>query len=194
MMGSSAIAKRREALILLLKDSESSVRSSAAAALEKLEALQSLDSLLEQLKKGNMVEKVRAIYALGETGGERVIKPLLYCASRPEVELKGAAIDVLGNLAERSTLQVLLNLLKDENSGIRARAIRAVGNFRDPSLVSVLLPFLDSGDGLTDVEALLALCRIGNETLEDKFVNLTSSPIAATREAAATALGYLKSA
>jgi HEAT repeat protein len=191
-MEPNAIAKRREALIPLLNDSESSVRSAAAAALEKLEGLQGVDALLEQLKKGNMAEKVRAIYALGETGGEKVIKPLVYCASRPEVDLKGAAIDALGNLVERSTLPVLLNSLKDENSGIRARAIRAVGNFKDPSIIAALVPFLDAGDGLTDVEAVLALCKIGDKRLEDKFIKLTASPVAVTREAAASALGCLK--
>jgi HEAT repeat protein len=193
-MEPSAIAKRREALIPLLNDSESSVRSAAAAALEKLEGLQGIDALLEQLKKGNLAEKVRAIYALGETGSERAIKPLVYCASRPEVDLKGAAIDALGNLAEPSTLPILLNCLKDENSGIRARAIKAVGNFQNPSTAAALVPFLDTGDGLTDVEAILALCKIGDKSLEDKFVKLTGSPVAVTREAAATALGCLKAA
>ena len=191
-MEPSAIAKRRKALIPLLNDSESSVRNAAAAALEKLEGLQGLDALLEQLKKGNMAEKVRAIYALGETGGERVIKPLVYCASRPEVDLKGAAIDVLGNLAELSTLPILLSSLRDGNSGIRARAIRAIGNFQDPSTVAALVPFLDAGDGLTDVEAILALCKIGDKSLEDRFVKLTGSPVPATREAAATALGVCR--
>jgi len=193
-MEPSAIAKRREALIPLLNDSESGVRTAAAAALEKLEGLQGVDALLEQLKKGNLAEKVRAIYALGETGGEKAIKPLVYCASRPEVDLKGAAIDALGNLAALSTLPVLLNSLKDENSGIRARAIRSVGNFQNPSTVALLAPFLDAGDGLTDVEAILALCKIGDKSLEDKFIKLTGSPVAVTREAAATALGCLKSA
>jgi HEAT repeat protein len=192
IMEQSATSKRREALVPLLKDAEGEVSAAAAAALERLEGLQSLNEVIEQLKKGSLAAKVRAIYALAEIGGEKVISPLVYCAGRPEEELKGAAIDALGTLAHRSTLQVLVERLKDENSGIQARAIKALGNFRDPVLVPVLLPFLDAGDGLTDVEAIIALSRIDNGSLEGRFIELTRSPSAATRVAAATALGLLK--
>lgn len=188
----SATAKRRDALVPLLKDPEGDVRAAAAAALEKLEGIQSLDDVIEQLKKGGVAAKVRAIYALAEIGGDKVVAPLVYCASRPEEEIRGAAIDALGTISNRSTLQVLVERLKDENSGIRARAIRALGNFRDPALVPVLLPFLGSGDGLTDVEAILSLSAIDNGSLQDRFVELTRSPNAATRVAAATALGLLR--
>jgi HEAT repeat protein len=153
-----------------------------------------VDVILEQLKKGTLVEKVRAIYALGETGGEKALAPLVYCASRPEEDLKGAAIDALGTLAQRSTMPTLLEKLKDENSGIRARAIRALGNFRETSLAPHLLPFLAAGDGLTDVEAALALARTGDPSLEGPLMKLAHSPLAPSRAAAATALGLLRPA
>ena len=188
------MSKRKEILVQLLKDSDSDVSAAAAAALEKLEAVQGIGEILEQLKSGELVDKVRAIYALGEAGGEKVLKPLVYCASRPEVELKGAAIDALGKVAHRSTIPVLLDKLKDENSGIRARAIKALGAFRDGSLNSTLLPFLDAGDGLTDVEAALAVAATGDPALEDPLLKLAASPIAAVRAAAATALAMLKPA
>jgi HEAT repeat protein len=185
------MSKRKELLISMLKDADPEVVAAAAASLERLDGLQSLDGLLEQLKKGGIPEKVRAIYALGAIGGEKVLKPLVYCASRPEEDLKAAAIDVLGLLVQHSSLPVLLERLKDDNSGIRAKAIRALCNFGEKSLAPHLLPFLDSNDGLTDVEALLALAKIGDTSLEDRFMQLASSPVAATRIAAVTALGIL---
>lgn len=191
-MEQSATAKRREALIPLLKDPEGEVRAAAAVALERLEEAQSLGEIIEQLKKGNLAAKVRAIYALAEIGGEKVVPPLVYCASRPEVELKGAAIDALGVIAIPSTIPVLIDRLKDENSGIQARAIRSLGSFRDQSLIPLLLPFLDCGDGLTDVEAIIALSRIDSGSLEGRFIALTRSENVATRLAAATALGNLR--
>jgi hypothetical protein len=190
-MERSPMSKRKELLISLLKDSDIEVSSAAAASLERLENFQSYDEIVEQLKKGGIAEKVRAIYALGAIGGGNVLKPLAYCASRPEEDLKAAAIDVLGNLAQRSTLPVLLEKLKDGNSGIRAKAIKALGNFADRALIPQLLPFLDAGDGLTDVEAALALSKTGDISLEERLMKLASSPVAATRAAAATALGIL---
>jgi HEAT repeat protein len=67
-----------------------------------------------------------------------------------------------------------------------------LGNFRNPSIIAELLPFLDEGDGLLDAEAIIALGRIGDGSLEDKFVDLSRSPHSRTREAAALALGSLK--
>jgi len=190
-MESIQISKRKELLIRMLKDSDPEVSSAAAAALQRIERFQSLDEVLDQLKKGGIPEKVRAIYALGAIGGEKVINPLIYCASRPEDALKAAAIDVLGDLVQPSTVPLLLEKLKDINSGIRAKAIKALGNFADRSLNPHLLPFLDAGDGLTDSEAVLALVKTGDLSLEEKFIKLTSSPLSTTRAAAATALGIL---
>jgi HEAT repeat protein len=183
---------RREILLKLLKDPDREVSAAAAAALERLEEIRSIDEVLLQLKKGALVEKVRAIYALGEIGGEKVISPLVYCASRPEDDLKGAAIDALGKTANRAAIPVLLDKLKDGNSGIRARAIRALGQFRDNTLIPSLLPFLEAGDGLTDVEAALALGHIGEPACAEKLARLALSPLPASRAAAATALGLLR--
>jgi len=185
------MSKRKDLLIRMLKDSDAEVSSAAAAALERLESVQSLDEVLEQLKKGDIAEKIRAIYALGAAGGEKVLKPLVYCASRPENDLKAAAIDVLGDLTHPSTVPLLLEKLKDDNSGIRAKAIKALGNFADRSLTRHLLPFLDAEDGLTDVEAVLAIAKAGDSLLEERIMKLATSPLAATRAAVATALGML---
>jgi HEAT repeat protein len=191
IMEQSHMSKRKELLIRMLKDSDSEVSSAAAAALERLESVQSLDEVLQQLKKGDMAEKIRAIYALGAIGGEKVLTPLTYCASRPEDDLKAAAIDVLGDLSQPATVPLLLEKLNDGNSGIRAKAIKALGNFADRSLTPHLLPFLDAGDGLTDVEAVLALAKTGDILLEERFMQLATSPLSATRVAVATALGML---
>lgn len=190
----SHMSKRKELLIRMLKDSDVDVTTAAAAALERLESVQSLDEVLDQLKKGDLAGKIRAIYALGAIGGEKVFTPLVYCASRPENDLKAAAIDVLGDLANPATVPLLLEKLKDDNSGIRAKAIKALGNFADSSLAPHLLPFLGAEDGLTDVEAVLALAKIGDPLLDERIMKLATSPLSATRVAVATALGMLRPA
>ena len=193
-MESGSMSKRKELLIGMLKDPADEVRAAAAASLEQLEGVLGVDAVLEQLKQGTLAEKIRAIYALGETGGEKALAPLVYCTSRPEEDLKGAAIDALGTVLHRSTIPTLLEKLADDNSGIRARAIRALGNFREKSVISHLLPFLDAEDGLTDVEAALALAKTGDPSLEEPLMKLALSPLATARAAAATALGLLRPA
>jgi HEAT repeat protein len=91
--------KRRDALSALLTDPCEEVRTAAAEALERLEGIGSLSEVLEALKKGDLGTRVRCLYALGRIGGEEVLPALLYCASRPEEDIRSVAVEVLGDLS-----------------------------------------------------------------------------------------------
>lgn len=175
----------------LLRDMSEAVRLAAAKSLERLEGIAGLNEILELLKKGSYPEKVKAIYALGEIGEERVLPALIYCASRPEEGVRAAAIEALGTLAHPSARQVLMDRLGDQEPLMRSKAIAALANYRDPSLAPHLIPFLDADDGMVEVEALRALAAIGDRSIEDKVMKLLRSSYPATREAAAWALGQL---
>ena len=186
------IRQRIDALIPLLKDPDPDVRTTVARAIELLEASGDLNEILQILKTGNMGERIAAIYALGEIGGEGVITPLVYCAGRPEVDIRAAAVEILGQLAQPSTLPALLERLDDQNSAIRARAITALSNFpASAALCDSLRPFLESNDGDLDAAATLALARLGDRSATAGIIALLSSPYASTRMAAATALSQL---
>lgn len=178
----------------MLKDPDSEVRAAASLALERIEGQLNLEQLLDQLRKGAIVEKVRAINALGTIGGEIILKPLAYCASRPEADLRGAAVDALGATGNRNVIPVLLERLQDSDSGIRARAIKALGSFPEKSLIPALLPFLAANDGLTDLEAAEVLGKIGAPETEEGLTRLATSTLPAARAAAAKALGMLNPA
>jgi len=186
------IRQRIDALIPLLKDSDPDVRAAVSRAIEHLEASGELNEILHTLKTGNMGARIAAIYALGEIGGEAVISPLVYCAGRPEDDIRAAAVEILGRLAETSTLPVLLERLNDQNPAIQARAITALSKFP----VSVVLcerlrPFMKANDGDREAEAALALARLGDRSAMAAIISLLSSPYASTRKAAATALSLL---
>ncbi|HEY5976056.1 MAG TPA: HEAT repeat domain-containing protein, partial [Geobacteraceae bacterium] len=168
-----ATAKRREALALLLKDSHVEVRQAAAQALERLEGKMGLPEILDLLRKGRLAEKVRAIYALGEIGGPKAVAALVYCAGRPEDDIRSAAIEALGNLAEPSTAALLVEKLQEPDSALQAKAIQALAKFNDSSLAGHLVGFLAADDGLLAAEAARALGRIGGPDLEERLVQLT---------------------
>ncbi len=180
---------RRDTLAALLRDPDDDVRAAAARALERLESFGSLGEVLDSLKKGDMGAKIKALYALGRIGGEQVLPALIYCATRPEEDIRSVAVEVLGGLAHPKGLPAIVDCLKDPSPAIRAKAVAALGNFRDPTLASQLAPFLDENDGLLDAEAVRALARIGDSSLVGKFIELSHSPFPRTREAAAFALG-----
>jgi HEAT repeat protein len=186
------IRQRIDVLIPLLKDPVEDVRTTAAKAIEHLEAASDIKETLYTLKTGNMGTRIAAIYALGEIGGAEVIQPLVYCAGRPEADIRSAAIEILGQLADPSTLSVLLERLSDPNTAIQGRAISALSNFpATSSLCDRLRPFLKASDGYLEAEAALALARLKDRSSLAGIIPLLSSPFASTRMAAATALSQV---
>ena len=187
-----SIRQRIDALIPLLKDPDPEVRTMAAHAIEHLEASSDVKETLHILKTGDMGARISAIYALGEIGGEKVITPLVYCAGRPEDDIRSAAVEILGRLAEPSTLSILLERLKDQNAAIQARAVTAVSNFPSTAtLCGHLRPFLKANDGNLEAEAALALAKLGDSDSLAAIISLLSSSHSSTRKAAATALSLL---
>lgn len=176
----------------LLKDPVSEVRVAAAEAIEKLEAISSVDEILATLKTGDMGARIGAIYALGEIGGEKVLPPLVYCARRPEVDIRSAAAAVLGKLALPAALAVLVELLDDENPTVQGRAIDALQHFpATPDILTKLRTFLSVSDGVLEAEAAITLALLNDLPSLRQIETLLTSPHASTRQSAATALSRM---
>ena len=186
------IRQRIDELIPLLKDVDPDVRAAVACSIEHLEVTCDINEILQALKTGDTGTRVAAIRALGMIGGEKAIAPLCYCAGRPEADIRAAAVEMLGRLAEPSTLPLLLERLDDQLTAVQARAITALGNFpASASLYERLRPFLKVTDGDLEAEASLTLARLGDSASTGDIISLLSSPHASTRKAAATALSLM---
>lgn len=176
----------------LLKDPVSEVRSAAAGAIEKLEAISSVDEILATLKTGDMGARIGAIFALGEIGGEKVLPPLVYCARRPEVDIRSAAAAVLGKLALPAALPVLVELLDDENPTVQGRAIDSMQHFTvTPAILAKLRTFLNASDGVLEAAAAVTLALLNDLPSLRQIETLLTSPHASTRVAAAAALSSM---
>lgn len=183
---------RINALRPLLKDPVAEVRTAVAEAIERLEAISSVDDILATLKSGDMGARVGAIFALGEIGGERVLPPLVYCARRPEVDLRSAAVAVLGKLALPAALPTLVELLDDEDSTVRSRVITALKSFTlTGEIIDKLRTFLNADDGCIEAEAALTLTALKDINSLNRLHELLKSPHASTRQAAAVAFSHM---
>lgn len=188
----SVAMQRIAALRPLLRDENEDVRLAAAGAIERLEGLSGFEEVITALKTGDSGARIRAIYALGAIGGEKVVAPLVYCSRRPEDDIRAAAVEVLGNLALPATMPVLLERLSDVSDAVQARAIAALARFpASAGLIGHLRHFLDKSDGSLEAEAAIALARLGDLAVAGRIADLLASPHASTRQAAATALGLL---
>ena len=192
MIPNVSTSRRRAALAALLQDPSSQVRNAAARSLERIDARGNLAELLDLLKRGSLPEKIRAIFALGEIGGDKVLPALTYCAGRSEPDIRIASLEVLGALAVPETFSIVSAGITDPNQAIRAKAINALGNFHDPRTSAILIPCLDADDGLIEAEAARALGKVGLPECEERIVSLLGSRHETTRIAAAEALGTLR--
>jgi HEAT repeat protein len=186
------IRQRINLLRPLLRDTDQDVRVAASRAIEHLEVTSDIDEILQALKTGSTGARIAAIHALGEIGGEKVIAPLVYCAGRPEADIRSAAVGALGRLVEPSTLPVLIERLDDENQAVQARAIIAIGSFpSSAALRERLRPFLKERDGSLEAEAALALAHLGDVASIPDITSLLSSPHTSVRIAATTAISTM---
>jgi len=186
------IRERIAMLRPLLKDAAPEVRNAAAEAIEKLEGIISAEEILHTLKTGDMGARIGAIYALGEIGGTKVLPALIYCAGRPEVDIRSAAVEVLGRLGLSAALQTLVERLEDQNNAVQARAIAALSNFSvSADVLKRLRTFLVSDDGTLEAEAALTLARLNDMAAINSILPLLSSRFASTRQAAATAISIM---
>lgn len=183
---------RIDSLRFLLKDSEPQVRVAAAEAIEKLEATSSIYEVFTALKTGDLGTRIGAIYALGEIGGEAVLPPLVYCARRPEVDIRSVAVAVLGKLALSEALPIIVELLDDENPSVSGRAVVALRNFTvTQDIVNKLRSFLDATDGVLEAEAALTLACLKDLPSLSQINSLLNSRHSSTRQAAAKALSWM---
>lgn len=186
------VRTRIDSLRPLLKDPMTEVKAAAAEAIEKLEAASSVDEILAALKTGNMGSKIGAIYALGEIGGDNIFTPLAYCAKRPEVGIRAAAVAVLGRLALPAAYPLLVDLLDDVDPIIQSLAIAALRNYAvTAAVLNKLRPFLNASDGVLEAEAAMTLAVLGDLHSLEKIGELLMSLHASTRQAAATALSRM---
>ena len=187
-----SVRQRISVLQPLLKDTDPEVRNVAAEAIERLEGSCALEEIMQSLKTGDTGTKIRAIFAMGEIGGDRVVAPLIYCAGRPEDGIRAAAVEVLGKITSPAVLPVLLEHLDDANGAIQARAIAALANFpSSPELCERLRPFLDKQDGTLEAEAAIALAKLGDHDSVGQIIALLNSQHSSTRKSAAQALSLL---
>ncbi|MBK9745769.1 MAG: HEAT repeat domain-containing protein [Chloroflexi bacterium] len=142
--------------ISFLKDSDSTVRSSAAAALGRLGDKRAIDPLFPLLKDATDSVRISAIIALGKLGDARALDPLLSLSKDATDSVRISAAAALGKLGMRA-LHPLLPLLKDATDSVRISAIIALSDLGDARAIDPLLSLSKDANVLESNLAIKAL-------------------------------------
>ncbi len=122
----------------------------------------SVDVLSGLFETGSVAIKKEAIITLGNLQDKRATKSLIEIAKNDSDELSVYAIEALGKIRDRDSVQFLLSLL-DEREGDRNVIIWALGNIGDSRAVPVLSGLLGHNDKFVRFNTFNALKKIYNQ-------------------------------
>lgn len=186
------MSNRKEVLVNSLVDSNDDIRRAAAEALEGLDIRAKLLSLRKLLKEGTKIEKLRAVYALGNLRGTQVEAVLLEATSDEIEDVRASAIRVLGGFADSRILPQLLVKLQDQSTAVERVVIEALFNFREPQIVGPLMSKLKSSDMGVVERAINAIGRTGDKRAEEAMLYYAVKGTAPIKAAALKALGMME--
>lgn len=185
------MSKRREAINAALKDSDTGIRKAAAEALEKLQARERIEALANKVETGEMLEKVKVIYALSDLRGARVAEVLTKALKDPVEDVRAAAVRALGNFSDPATLPQLVESLKDSSPVVARAAVEALSTFKDPRLLGPFMQMLKHQDQGVVERALEAVARVGDKRAEDALLYFAAKGNPKMREIALKGLGAM---
>lgn len=177
-------------LMKAMKDVSWRVRKSAVDILfQDYSVEEYIDGLIQLLHlEDNAGARNSAIEALIRLGKKATLY-LIEAFKTPNKDVRKFVIDVLGELMDSRSLDLMLEAIRDEDENVRATAVEHLGKVGEPSVVDALIDILDSGDLWTAYPAADALGRIGNKKAVPHLLQaLKRKPL---REPVLKALGLL---
>lgn len=183
--------KRKEILISALHDKEEQIRRSAADALEKLEVREKLDLLEKRIESGEMLDKIRIIYALSDLKGARILEILTKALKDPSEDVRAAAVRVLGSSGDDNALTPLVEALKDANPVVLRGVVEALSNYKDVRLLGPMMQMLKNPDSGVVERALDAISVFGDKRAEEAMIYFSAKGNRKMRTLAIKALGIM---
>ncbi len=163
LLGITLSDKAIPALLEALKDEDSSVRWSAAYALENIGNEAAVTALLEAWKDEDSSVRWSAAYALENIGNEAAVTALLEAWKDEDYFVRWSAADALENIGNEAAVTALLEAWKDEDYSVRWSAADALENIGNEAAVTALLEAWKDEDYSVRWSAADALGNIGNE-------------------------------
>ncbi|MEK6791606.1 MAG: HEAT repeat domain-containing protein [Deltaproteobacteria bacterium] len=183
--------KRREIFLSALQDKDDEIKKAAAEAMENLTARSRLVELAQKIASAPMLEKVRAIYAIGALKGPSVAEALIKASKDPSEDVRAAAVRVLGGLPDANVLAHIVEALKDASAIVQRVALEAMAGFRDARILPAVMPLLKNQDPGVVERALELAGRIGDKRTEEAMLYFAVKGNHKMRLAAIKALGEM---
>lgn len=148
-------------LIDALKDEDSDVRWTAAAALGTIADASAAEALIEALRDEDLEVRLKVTETLGSLGNAIAVEPLIEASREAESLVRCAAIVALGKIGHTGAVGLLSDALHDDNWEVRKSAAWALGKIGDSKAVAPLIAALCDDHPVVRKRAAEALGTIG---------------------------------
>lgn len=182
---------RREALIGALRDGDPGVRTQAAEALDRLDALAGLGELLPRLRGLGKTDWLRLLLSFSGRRDETSLKLGLRALEHPEEDVRVAGLDFVLNCGDLRAVPALCRHLADPSGVVRARAAQVLGVLGDRRRGDDVAALLDDTDPRTVAAAAEAVGLLDHVGSERRLIELLSHDTPRVRATAAQALGRM---
>ncbi len=130
-----------------LSDADAEVRAHAASVVATTKDPRAVDPLIKAMENEQDPDtRYAQMSALSAIGDNRATKSIQKWTNSENWLDRYNAVDALGNLADESSLPVMLRLLKDPHPKVRENAVLSCGYFDKPEIRNRLLELLEDDD------------------------------------------------
>lgn len=171
----------------------STVRQSAAYALNKIQPKEAVLVLVELLKDKKSLVRGNAASSLGEIQANETVPILTTLLRDNETYVREKTALALGRMKAAVAVSLLIQLLKDNVSNVREKAAWALGTIRAQEAVSSLIELLKDKETDVRASAAFALSQIQAQKAIPSLIELLKDKESDVRGRAAYALGQIKS-
>ncbi len=119
-----------------------------------------LNTLIDNLGKGDYYSRASAARALGELGGEEAAAALIGALNDEDDWVQEYAAEALGKLAHRPAVEPLSKLLGSESYKVRCTTVATLGKIGGDEALALLEPLREDSDSWVRDAAVLALENI----------------------------------
>jgi len=185
-----------EPLIKSLYDPDPDVQIFAAVFLKFLGASSAILPLSQLVNDKSIEGRVRAVFlhVMARLNPEQIFEVLVKFLDDPDIEVKGSAVEELGESKNLKATQPLLKLLNDSNEAeeIRKEAIEALGKLGDKlAFESLLKAWKDESEISVQLTAVEALGNLGDKRAVEPLIEALKEKNSFVPEFAVIALDKL---
>jgi len=187
----SILQKRKNVLIQELQNSDTEIRALSAEALERLQVRTGLSNISKVLADGEMLDKIRVVYALSDLKGQDIIDVLADALKDPSEDVRAATVRSLGSMRDEAVLSLLVEALSDESPIVVRSVVDAMGKYTDRRVIGPLMRALKSDDSGVVERAIDVIGGIGDKRAEEAMLHFVAKGNRAMKASALKALGIM---